>query len=234
MGREVMEGLSFLTSLPLAGTGQREGGGFCCINKWITSHPVMYDEGGIETSEPSRSEERKWDEEEFGEQVTRYLARIIELSISLGIAILEQCGRQLLRVMENPGQTLFGSSVNKSINLLKVRLQRNTITMYLVHGACQFCEFVRGQSWVYIGTPPHHLALKSMWSTKDISKSPHQLMTYHSPPEGVGVAGEIWLEGVWSHGVLLGEVYEVTGEYEAEEADVERRDQLLKMRNNWI
>ena len=59
-------------------------------------------------------------------------------------------------------------------------------------------------------------------------------MTYHSPPEGVGVAGEIWLEGVWSHGVLLGEVYEVTGEYEAEEADVERRDQLLKMRNNWI
>ena len=31
----------FLTSLPLAGPGQREGGGFSCINKRIISHPVM-------------------------------------------------------------------------------------------------------------------------------------------------------------------------------------------------
>ena len=28
MGREVVEGLRFLASLPLAGTGQREGGGY--------------------------------------------------------------------------------------------------------------------------------------------------------------------------------------------------------------
>ena len=40
MGREVVEGLRFLASLPLAGTGQREGGGFSCINKRIISHPV--------------------------------------------------------------------------------------------------------------------------------------------------------------------------------------------------
>ena len=40
MGREVLEGLHFLASLPLAGTGQREGGGFSCINKRISSHPV--------------------------------------------------------------------------------------------------------------------------------------------------------------------------------------------------
>ena len=40
MGREVMEGLRYLTSLPLAGTGQREGGGFSSINKRIISHHV--------------------------------------------------------------------------------------------------------------------------------------------------------------------------------------------------
>ena len=40
MGREVMEGLRFLASLPLAGTGQRERGGFSCINKQIISQPV--------------------------------------------------------------------------------------------------------------------------------------------------------------------------------------------------
>ena len=60
------------------------------------------------------------------------------------------------------------------------------------------------------------------------------LRTYHAPPERVGVALEVGLAVVGSHRVLLGEVHEVTGEYEAEEADVERRDQLLKMRNNWI
>ena len=41
MGREALEGLRFLASLPLAGTGQREGGGFSCINKQIISHPVI-------------------------------------------------------------------------------------------------------------------------------------------------------------------------------------------------
>ena len=41
MGRGVLEGLRFFASLPLAGTGQREGGGFSCINKRIISHPVM-------------------------------------------------------------------------------------------------------------------------------------------------------------------------------------------------
>ena len=40
MGREVIDGLCFLASLPLAGTGQREGGEFSCINKRINSHPV--------------------------------------------------------------------------------------------------------------------------------------------------------------------------------------------------
>ena len=52
--------------------------------------------------------------------------------------------------------------------------------------------------------------------------------TYHSPPEGVGVALEVGLECVGSDGVLLGEVHEVAGEDEAEEADVKRRDQLLQ------
>ena len=40
MGCEALEGLRFLASLPLAGTRQREGGGFSCINKRIISHPV--------------------------------------------------------------------------------------------------------------------------------------------------------------------------------------------------
>ena len=40
MGLEALEGLRFLASLPLAGTGQREGGGFSCINKRIISYPV--------------------------------------------------------------------------------------------------------------------------------------------------------------------------------------------------
>ena len=40
MGREALEGLRFLASLPRAGTGQREGGEFSCINKQINSHLV--------------------------------------------------------------------------------------------------------------------------------------------------------------------------------------------------
>ena len=39
-GLEVIERLLFLASLPLAANGQREGGGFSCINKRIISHPV--------------------------------------------------------------------------------------------------------------------------------------------------------------------------------------------------
>ena len=58
--------------------------------------------------------------------------------------------------------------------------------------------------------------------------------TYHSPPEGVGVALEVGLVGVGSHCVLLGEVDEVAGEDEAEEADVQRRDQLLKRRTKSV
>ena len=50
----------------------------------------------------------------------------------------------------------------------------------------------------------------------------------HPPPEGVGVALEVGLERVGPHGVLLGEVDEVAGEDETEEADVQRRDQLLQ------
>ena len=42
MGREALEGLRFLASLPLASTRQREGGRFSCINKRIISHPVKY------------------------------------------------------------------------------------------------------------------------------------------------------------------------------------------------
>ena len=42
MGREALEGLRFLASLPLASTRQREGGRFSRINKRIISHPVKY------------------------------------------------------------------------------------------------------------------------------------------------------------------------------------------------
>ena len=61
---------------------------------------------------------------------------------------------------------------------------------------------------------------------------PTGLRTYHAPPERVGVAREVGLAAVGSHRVLLGEVHEVTGEYEAEEADVQRRDQLLERGKN--
>ena len=39
VGQEAMEWLRFFASLPLAGTMQREGGGFSCINKRIITHP---------------------------------------------------------------------------------------------------------------------------------------------------------------------------------------------------
>ena len=53
--------------------------------------------------------------------------------------------------------------------------------------------------------------------------------THHSPPEGVGVAGEVSQTGVVRRRgvVLLGQVDEVRREDEAEEPDVERRYQLL-------
>ena len=59
------------------------------------------------------------------------------------------------------------------------------------------------------------------------------VQTHHSPPEGVRVALEVGLECVGPHGVLLGEVDEVAGEDEAQEADVQRRDQLLKEGHYW-
>ena len=54
------------------------------------------------------------------------------------------------------------------------------------------------------------------------------MYTHHSPPEGVGVAGEVSEAGVVHRGVvLLGQVDEVRREDKAEESDVQRRYQLL-------
>lgn len=52
------------------------------------------------------------------------------------------------------------------------------------------------------------------------------LATHHAPPESVGVAGEIpfALPGI----LLLRQVHEVGREDQAQEADVEGRDQLLR------
>ena len=47
--------------------------------------------------------------------------------------------------------------------------------------------------------------------------------THHSPPERVRVALKVRLP-VWSDGVLLREVDEVTGEDQAQETDVEGGD----------
>ena len=43
MGWEAIERLRFLASLPLAGTGQREGGGFMVAIPHFKSQPVMSD-----------------------------------------------------------------------------------------------------------------------------------------------------------------------------------------------
>lgn len=53
--------------------------------------------------------------------------------------------------------------------------------------------------------------------------------TYHPPPQGVRVAAELHLAGLIDS-VLLGQVHEVGGEDEAQEADVQRGDQLLRER----
>ena len=79
--------------------------------------------------------------------------------------------------------------------------------------------------------PSNNVFTIAMYNCSNLSTCACKCMrTYHSPPEGVGVALEVGLVGVGSHGVLLGEVDEVAGEDEAEEADVQRRDQLLKRR----
>ena len=54
-----------------------------------------------------------------------------------------------------------------------------------------------------------------------------KISTYHSPPEGVGVALEAFCVVQPLH-VFLGQIHEVRREDEAQEADVERRYQLLQ------
>ena len=53
------------------------------------------------------------------------------------------------------------------------------------------------------------------------------MAVYHSPPEGVCIAGEICFS-VDPCGVLLRQVDKVGREDEAQETNVQRRDQLLK------
>ena len=53
-----------------------------------------------------------------------------------------------------------------------------------------------------------------------------KVLTYHPPPEGIGVAAKLDAARL-VHGVLLGQVHEVGGEDEAQEADVQGGDQLL-------
>lgn len=50
---------------------------------------------------------------------------------------------------------------------------------------------------------------------------------YHAPPQGIGVAGEARL-ALLIHSVFLRQVDEVGGEDQAQEADVQGRDQLLE------
>ena len=54
---------------------------------------------------------------------------------------------------------------------------------------------------------------------------------YHSPPQSISVAVEVG-PSPRAHRVLLTEVHEVTGEEEAEEANVERGDELLSVNVN--
>ena len=58
------------------------------------------------------------------------------------------------------------------------------------------------------------------------------VQTHHSPPEGVCVALEVGLKRIGAHGVLLGEVDEVAGEDESQEANVESGDQFLSVNVN--
>lgn len=63
------------------------------------------------------------------------------------------------------------------------------------------------------------------WAVASWPRGP-KVPTYHPPPEGVRVAAELDLARL-VHGVLLGQVHEVGGEDEAQEADVQGGDQLL-------
>ena len=56
-------------------------------------------------------------------------------------------------------------------------------------------------------------------------------VSYHAPPECVSVVGEPGL-ALLVHGVFLGEVHEVRGEYQAQEADVQGGYQLLQHRRS--
>ena len=52
-------------------------------------------------------------------------------------------------------------------------------------------------------------------------------LPYHAPPQGICVAGEARL-ALLIHSILLRQVDEVGGEDQAQEADVQRGDQLLQ------
>lgn len=52
-------------------------------------------------------------------------------------------------------------------------------------------------------------------------------LPYHAPPQGIGVAGEARL-ALLIHGVLLRQVHKVGRKDQAEEANVQGGDQLLK------
>ncbi len=51
--------------------------------------------------------------------------------------------------------------------------------------------------------------------------------SYHSPPEGVRVAGKVGSSSVGPHCVFFAQIDEVGAEDEAEKADVQRSYQLL-------
>lgn len=50
---------------------------------------------------------------------------------------------------------------------------------------------------------------------------------YHTPPQGIGVAGEARL-ALLIHSILLRQVDKVGGKDQTKEADVQSRDQLLE------
>ena len=49
-------------------------------------------------------------------------------------------------------------------------------------------------------------------------------MTYHTPPQGVCIAGEVGGAFIF----FLGQVYKIGGEDEAQEPDVQSGDEFLK------
>lgn len=52
-------------------------------------------------------------------------------------------------------------------------------------------------------------------------------MPYHAPPQGISIAGEACLP-LLIHGILLRQVHKVGRKDEAQEANVQGRDKLLK------